>query len=119
MSGRIGKLLKKKEVIRKKMKKLLPVAIIAVIVLLCSVSAVSGIAVYITPDKQYASPQISQFWAIPPPPPTSPCQADKTVTYTVTVENGPLPPGWPLPTSVASVSIITGGAPASWFSWLY
>ncbi len=91
------------------MKKLLPVAILAVIVLLCSVSAVSGIAVYITPDKQYASPQISQFWAIPPPPPTSPCQADKTVTYTVTVVTNSPP---------VSVSINPGRAPASWFSWL-
>ena len=118
MSGRIGKLLKKKDVIRKKMKKLLPVAIIAVIVLFCSVSAVSGIGVYITPDKQYASPQISEFWTIPPAPNKGPCQADKTVTYTVTVKNGPLPPGWPIPTSVASVSIIPGGAPASWFSWI-
>ena len=99
------------------MKKSLLVVILAVVVLLCSVSAVSGIAVYITPDKQYASPQISQFWTIPAPPPTSPCQANKAVTYTVTVENGPLPV-WSIPASVASVSVIPGEAPASWFSWL-
>jgi hypothetical protein len=118
MSGMIGRVLKDKWEKRKKMKKLLPVASLAVIVLLCSVSAVSGIAVYITPDRQYASPQISQFWVIPPPPTNAVCQADKTVTYTVTVENGPLPTGWSIPASVASVSVIPGGAPAGWFSWL-
>jgi hypothetical protein len=94
------------------MKKQLPVAILALVVLLCSASTVSAqvsLSVTITPDVQYASPQISQFWTIPPPPKEAVCQANKTVTYTVTVETD-CPP--------VSVSIKPGDAPASWFSWL-
>jgi hypothetical protein len=94
------------------MKKQLPVAILALVVLLCSASAVSAqvsLSVTITPDVLYASPQISQFWTIPPPPKEAVCQANKTVTYTVTVETDSPP---------VSLSIKPGDAPASWFSWL-
>jgi hypothetical protein len=96
---------------RTKMKKLLPVAIIAVIVLFCSASTAASI----TPDELITCPQISEFWFGVAP--CEQCHADKTVTYTVTVATDP-PPGWYLPTSVASVSVIPGEAPAGWFSWL-
>jgi len=96
------------------MKKLLPVAILALVVLLCSASAVSaqltGLHVSIIPEVQYASPQISQFWTIPSSPPASPLQSDKTVTYTVTVTTDCPGQVW--------VSITPGGAPTSWFDWL-
>ena len=90
------------------MKKLLPIAILAVVVLLCSASTVTAwIAVSITPDEQITSTQISEFWFGVAP--CEVCHDDKTVTYTVTVETDSPP---------ASVSIIPGDAPASWFSWL-
>jgi hypothetical protein len=95
------------------MKKQLPVAILALVVLLCFASAVSAqvsLSVTITPDVLYASPQISEFWG-PAPPNKAICQADKTVTYTVTVETT-------CPVPYVSVSIKPGEAPASWFSWL-
>ena len=90
------------------MKKLLPIAILAVVVLLCSTSTVSAwVSISITPNSQYTCPQISEFWTGTPP--CDVCHADKTVTYTVTVETDSPP---------ASVSIIPGDAPASWLSWL-
>ena len=91
------------------MKKLfMPVAILTVVVLLCSASTASAwIAVSITPDVQITSTQISEFWFGVAP--CEVCHDDKTVTYTVTLETDSPP---------ASVSIIPGDAPASWFSWL-
>ena len=98
------------------MKKLLPVAILAVAVLFCSAStAAAEVYVKITPDELITCPQISEFWFGVAP--CEQCHADKTVTYTVTVATDP-PPGWYLPTSVVSVSVIPGEAPAGWFSWL-
>ena len=99
---------KKKEVIRKKMKKLLPVAILAVVVLFCSAStAAAWVSVSITPEEQVTCPQISEFWFGATP--SGVCQANKTVTYAVTVETDSLP---------VSVAVIPGETPTSWFSWL-
>jgi len=90
------------------MKKLfIPVAILAVVVLLCSASTTSAIFLSITPDEHITSTQISEFWFGVAP--CEVCHDDKTVTYTVTLETDNPP---------ASVSIIPGDAPASWFSWL-
>jgi len=94
-------------VIRTK-KQFIPVAILAVVVvLLCSASTASAIFLSITPDVHNTSTQISEFWFGVAP--SEVCHDDKTVTYTVTVETDSPP---------ASVSIIPGDAPASWFSWL-
>jgi hypothetical protein len=91
-----------------RMKKLfIPVAILAVVVLLCSASTASAIFLSITPDEHITSTQISEFWFGVAP--CEVCHDDKTVTYTVTVETDNPP---------VSVSIIPGDAPASWFSWL-
>jgi hypothetical protein len=86
----------------------LPVAILALVLLLCSTSTVSAwVSVSITPDERITSTQISEFWSGVAP--CEVCHDDKTVTYTVTVETDSPP---------ASVSVIPGGAPASWFTWL-
>ena len=95
----------------KRAKKILPVAILALVMLLCSASTVSAwVSVSITPDERITCPQISEFWYGTPESvhPTT-CHVDKTVAYTVTVETDSPP---------ASVSVIPGGAPASWFTWL-
>ena len=88
-------------------KQFIPVAILAVVVLLCSASTASAIFLSITPDEHITSTQISEFWFGVAP--CEVCHDDKTVTYTVTLETDSPP---------ASVSIIPGDAPASWFSWL-
>ena len=100
------------------MKKLLPVAIIAIIVLFCSAStAAAWVTVTITPNELITCPQISEFWFGVAP--CEQCHANKTVTYTVTVgSSSPPPPTIWLPPPVASISITPGGAPASWFEWL-
>ena len=99
---------KGKEVIRKKMKKLLPVAILALVVLFCSAStAAAWVSVSITPEEQITCPQISEFWFGATP--SGVCQANKTVTYAVTVATNSLP---------VSVAVIPGETPTSWFSWL-
>ncbi len=98
------------------MKKLLPVAILAVIVLFCSASTVTAnVYVFITPDELITCPQISEFWFGVAP--CEQCHANKTVTCTVTAwTDSPAPPLWVTP--VLSVSVIPGEAPAGWFSWL-
>jgi cytochrome c553 len=63
----------------------LPVAILALVLLLCSTSTVSAwVSVSITPDERITSTQISEFWSGVAP--CEVCHDDKTVTYTVTVE---------------------------------
>ena len=90
------------------MNKLLPVAILAVVVLFCSAStAAAWVSVSITPEEQVTCPQISEFWFGATP--SGVCQANKTVTYAVTVETDSLP---------VSVAVIPGETPTSWFSWL-
>jgi len=97
---------KKKEV--KKMKKSLLVVILAIAVVLCSVSTVSAApTLTVTPSKQITCPQISEFFGTP----SNTCHADKTVTYQVTVAE---PIVWCRPVTVT----VTSPAPASWFSWL-
>ncbi|MGB3460058.1 MAG: hypothetical protein WBB08_12375 [Halobacteriota archaeon] len=91
------------------MNKLLPVAILAVVVLFCSAStAAAWVGLYVTPDRQVTCPQTSSYWA-PSTPPMSPLLDDKAVTYTVTVETDDPP---------VSVVIIPGETPIGWFSWL-
>jgi len=113
------KVIKEERGDKKEMKKLLPVAIIAVIVLFCSAStAAAKVYVKISPDELITCPQISEFWFGTPqsiPPRTS--HADKTVTYTVTAWTNSPPPLWVTP-PVLSASVIPGEAPAGWFSWL-
>jgi len=90
------------------MNKLLPVAILAVVVLFCSAStAAAWVSVSITPEEQVTTPQISEFWFGATP--SGVCKANKTVTYAVTVETDSLP---------VSVAVIPGETPTSWFSWL-
>jgi hypothetical protein len=90
------------------MKKLLPVAILAVVILFCSAStAAAWVSVSITPQEQVTTPQISEFWFGATP--SGVCQANKTVTYAVTVATNSLP---------VSVAVIPGKTPTSWFSWL-
>jgi len=80
----------------KRAKKILPVAILALVMLLCSASTVSAwVSVSITPDELITCPQISEFWSGVAP--CDVCHDDKTVTYTVTVETDSPP---------ASVSLI-------------
>ena len=113
------KAIKEKGGDKKEMKKLLPVAIIAVIVLFCSAStAAAKVYVDITPDELITCPQISEFWfGTPQSIPPRTCHADKTVTYTVTAWTDSLAPPWWV-TPVLSVSVIPGEAPAGWFEWL-
>lgn len=90
------------------MKKLLPIAILAAVMLLCSTSTVSAwVSVTITPNEQYTCPQISEFWTGTPP--CDVCHVDKTATYTVTVETDSPP---------VSVAVMPGETPSGWFSWL-
>ena len=92
------------------MKKQLPVAILALVVLLCSASAVSAqvdLLVTITPTVQYASPQISQFLVNGDTAPAN-CQADKTVTYNIFVQNGE-------EAGLISVAVNIGNCDISWF----
>jgi hypothetical protein len=97
------------------MKKLLPVAILAVIVLLYSAStAAAAVYVKITPDELITCPQISEFWFGVAP--CEQCHADKTVTYTVTAWTDSPAPLWVTP--VLSVSVIPREVPSAWFGWL-
>ena len=92
------------------MNKILPVAILAVIVLFCSAStAAAWVGLYVTPDRQVTCPQTSSYWGAPSTPPMPPLLDDKTATYTVTVETDNPP---------VSVVIIPGETPIGWFSWL-
>ena len=105
------KCIKQKGGDKKKMNKILPVAILVGIVFLCSFSAVSAISVTITPDEQITCPQISEFWFGATP--SGVCQADKTVTYTVCVLVD-----HPYPGTLPATVTVTSTAPPSWFDWL-
>ena len=92
-----------------RMKKMLPVMIVAAVVILCTASTVSAwVNLYVTPDRHVTCPQTTNYWA-PSTPPMSPLLDDKTATYTVTVETDSPP---------ISVVIIPGETPIGWFSWL-
>ncbi|RKX42984.1 MAG: hypothetical protein DRP27_08710 [Thermotogae bacterium] len=92
----------------KKVKKLLPVVILAVVVVLCSASTVTAAitSLTITPNIQITCPQISEFWFGVSP--CDVCHADKTVTYQITyVEDHQL---------ALPVTVTVTGIPASWYT---
>ena len=91
---------------KKKMKKLLPVVILAVVVVLCSASTITAQpTLTIDPQKQYASPQISEFWGGASTDEV--CHADKTVTYNIFVQNG-------AGAGLVSVAVNIGNCDISW-----
>jgi hypothetical protein len=91
------------------MKKLLPVAILAAVVIVCSVSTVSAsVFLTVTPNSHVTCPQTSNYWA-PTSSPSSTLLDDKTVTYVVKVETDC--PG-------CSVVVSPEETPISWFSWM-
>ena len=102
----------KKKALPKKysrMKKMLPVVIVAAVVILCTASTVSAwVYLSVTPDRQVTCPQTSNYWA-PTSPPSSPLLDDMTVTYVVNVE-----------TDCPAVSVVVSPeeTPISWFSWM-
>lgn len=88
------------------MKKLLPVVILAVVVVLCSASTITAQpSLTIDPQKQYASPQISEFWGGASTGEV--CHADKTVTYNIFVQNG-------AGAGLVSVAVNIGNCDISW-----
>jgi hypothetical protein len=103
---KIWKCIKQKGGDKKKMKKLLPVVILAVVVVLCSASTVTAQPeLTIDPQKQYASPQISEFWGGAST--DAVCHADKTVTYNIFVQNG-------AGAELVSVAVNIGNCDISW-----
>ena len=92
-----------------RMKKMLPVMIVAAVVILCTASTVSAwVNLYVTPDRHVTCPQTSSYWD-PSAAPMSPLLDDKTVTYTISVETDNAP---------VYVVIIPEETPIGWFSWL-
>ena len=89
-----------------RMKKMLPVMVVAAVVILCTASTVSAsVTLYVTPDRHVTCPQTSDYWA-PSTGPISPLLDDKTVTYTITVETDNPP---------VYVAIIPEETPIGWF----
>ena len=88
------------------MKKLIPVVILAVVVVLCSASTVTAQpTLTIDPNQQITCPQISEFFGTP----GDVCHADKTVKYNIFVRNGPI-------AGPVSVTVIIKSCDINWFN---
>jgi len=88
-----------------RMKKMLPLMLVAAVVILCTASTVSAwVNLYVTPDRHVTCPQTSSYWN--PTAPIPQLLDDKTVTYTITVETDNPP---------VYVVIIPEETPIGWF----